>query len=71
MCGISGYLGKINFINTKKKNVKLTKIMKYRGPDGRGYYINKTKNNFFLGFFIILSINSFIVFGIVALKRAI
>ncbi len=51
MCGISGYLGKINFINTKKKNVKLTKIMKYRGPDGRGYYINKTKNNFFLGFF--------------------
>ena len=41
MCGISGYMGKINFINTKQKIVKLTKIMKYRGPDSRGYYINK------------------------------
>lgn len=41
MCGIVGWYSKNHQKNNKKIIKKMTKTLKYRGPDQKGYYFNK------------------------------
>ena len=45
MCGIFGYIGKTNFLNTKKKILLIKKLIEYRGSDSYGYLYKKINNN--------------------------
>ena len=51
MCGIAGYFGKKNLIKDKLHTNKLIHIMRSRGPDGKGVFESRIKNNLFLKFF--------------------
>ena len=43
MCGITGYIGKKKI--SKKRIQKVNEILKHRGPDGHGLYLNDHSNN--------------------------
>ena len=41
MCGFTGWYSKQNLKTRIKTLKKMTDTLKYRGPDGKGYYIGK------------------------------